>query len=182
MHRLTWVLVAIILAFPSVAREAGGQTPKSSDENINVPGERPFDAVNIFGDLGKIFQLPNLDENKIWWERMVRGEVGRERFLILCALKDGNWKKLGDIRDYVEFQLGEIYPSDELRAMLFLMAGEQRVWQSNDTQRLKSGEGWLERNREASYSGIDSEWRIQPSVLPLLYYLLMGCPTENRCE
>ena len=132
--------------------------------------------------MGKIFRPPDREKNKIWWERMVRGEVGRDRFLILCALKDGNWKKLVDIRDFVEFQTREFYSGGKLQDLLFLMAGRQRVYFPSGSWRLNSGEGWLERNLHATYSGNDSEWRVEPSVLPLLYFLLMNCPEENRCR
>ena len=67
--------------------------------------------------------------------------------------------------------------------MLVLMAGRPNVWyKPRNPENLKVGEGWLEKNREADFTGIDSEWRIAPSVLPLLYFLLMGCPEDNRCE
>ena len=181
MARAIWVLSAILMAYPSLADEAGKPKDSNRDNDTNVPGERPFDAVNIFGDWGKIFRLPNTGEKKIWWERMVRGEVGRDRFLILCAMKDGNWTKFGDIRDFVEFQMREIYTGTKLQEMLSLMAGRQRVY-SHGAWRLSDGEGWLERNLDANYSGNDSEWRIEPSAYPLLYFLLMSCPEEDRCH
>ncbi len=73
MHKLLWLLIAILLALPAAEGEA--KKPKSDGDggNINVPGERPFDEVNIFGDLGKIFRLPNTDENKIWWDAWYAG-------------------------------------------------------------------------------------------------------------
>ena len=171
-----------MFVFPIVSGDAGERKFQSGDEKINVPAERPFDAVNIFGDLGTSFRLPGTEDNRVWWERMVRGEVGQDRFLVLCALKDGNWKKLGDIRDFVEFQMGRIYPVDKLYEMVFLMAGRQRSRIADGKFKLIDGEGWLEKNREASFAGIESEWRIEPSVFPLLYFLLMGCPEENRCK
>ena len=172
----------MLLALPAADGEAKKPKFEGDGGNINVPGERPFDAVNIFGDLRKIFTLPNTLENKVWWERMVRGEVGKDRFLILCALKDGNWKSLRDIRDFIEFKMRDNYPVDDLQAMLLLMADRQRVWKRNVTWKLSAGEGWLERNRQANFSGIESEWRIEPSVYPLLYFLLMSCPGDDRCE
>ncbi len=156
---------------------------ESDDGNVNVGAERPFDAVNIFGDFGRKSQLPNADENKIWWERMVRGEVGRDRFLILCALKYGNWKNLGDIRDYIEFKIEETYAFKNLHRLLVLMAGK-RMYTPRGGKGFQDdvGEGWLEKNRHAGSVGIESEWRIEPSVYPLLYFLLMGCPEDARCE
>ena len=114
---------------------------------------------------------------------MIRGEVGNDRFLILCALKDENWKRLGDIGDYVEFQTRDIYGSIRLHKMLVLMAGRPNVLQPNrHPKQLKFGEGWLEKKRATDPSGISSDWRIAPSVLPLLSLLLMGCSEDNRCE
>jgi hypothetical protein len=182
VHKVLWVLVGVLLIFPSIEGDAEKRKSGGGDGEVNVPAERPFDSVNIFGDLGTSFRLPGTEENRVWWERMVSGEVGKDRFLILCALKDGNWRKLGDIRDFVEFQLGSIYPVEKLYAMVFLMAGRQRSRIANGKFRLIDGEGWLEKNREASFAGIESEWRIEPSVFPLLYFLLMGCPEENRCR
>ena len=185
MHKLLWLFVATLLALPSFGGEA--KKPKSEGDggHINVPGERPFDEVNIFGDLGTIFRLPNTEENKIWWERIIRGEVGKDRFLILCALKDGNWKSLGDIRTYLDFKFPGAYSVVKLRDMLVLMAGRLRVkytLRDPKSQQGKVGEGWLEKNRQAEWSGIESEWRIEPSVYPLLYFLLMSCPEDDRCE
>ena len=183
MPRLLGVLVAILLVFRSPDSVAGKRKIESGDGKVDVGGERPFDAVNIFGDLGRSVRLPDTDENKLWWERMARGEVGRDRFLILCALKDGNWTKLRDIRNFVEFQTRELYSAPKLHKMLVLMAGRPNVWyKPRNPENLKVGEGWLEKNREADFTGIDSEWRIAPSVLPLLFFLLMGCPEDNRCE
>ena len=104
MRGLPWVLAVIFLA--ATAGGAGQGKHGSGDGGIDVPAERPFDAVNMFGDLGRPARLPDTDENMLWWERMVRGQVGKDRFLILCALKDGDWKRMGDIGDYVEFQTG----------------------------------------------------------------------------
>ena len=183
MLRLRWVLAGILLAVPNAGGKATEHSPTGNDEEITVPGERPFDAVNIFGDLGKSFQLPDNHENKLWWERMVRGGVGRDRFLILCALRDGHWRNLGDIRDYVEFQMRESYTWKKLHSMLVLMAGRPNFWYVNrSTKTFKTGEGWLEKNQQADFGGLGSQWRIAPSVLPLLYFLLMGCPTDDRCR
>ena len=182
MRKVLLGVVGALIVLPTVSGDAGKRKTQSGKEEINVPAERPFDAVSIFGDLGRSIQLPGLVENKVWWERMARGEVGRDRFLVLCALKDGNWKRLGDIRDFVEFQIGKIYPADDLQTLLFLMSGRQRVPSSSGKWKRSAGEGWLERNRETSFAGIDSQWRIEPSVFPLLYFLLMGCPEEDRCR
>lgn len=185
MKRLPRFLAVCTLALASVGGEAGERTSDSGDEEINVPGERPFDAVNIFGDLRKFEQLPDAGKNKLWWERMVRGEVGKDRFFILCALKDGNWKSLIDIRTYLEFQLHQGYSAKNLYNMLVLMAGKpyQKVTPRNpNSPRWAPGEGWLEKNPVTEISGVNTQWRIAPSVLPLLYFLLMGCPEEERCE
>ncbi len=185
MPKLLWLFFAALLALPSFDGEA--KKPKSEGDggNINVPGERPFDAVNIFGDFGRDIGLPNTEENKLWWERMVRGEVGKDRFLILCALKDGNWKRLGDIRTYIEFKIQGNYSSRMIHMMLPLMAGRRGInytLRSMKIQQDEVGEDWLEKNPHTERWGIDSEWRIEPSVYPLLYFLLMSCPADDRCE
>ena len=185
MHKLLWLFFAALLALPAPDGEA--KKPKSEGDggNINVPGERPFDAVNIFGDFGRNVRLPNTLENKIWWGRMVRGEVGKDRFLILCALKDGNWKNLGDIRTYIEFKIQGNYSAIILGDMLGLMASRPKISytpRGRKSQQGKIGEGWLEKNPHAEMSGISTEWRIEPSVYPLLYFLLMSCPGNDRCE
>ncbi len=184
MHKLLWLIVAILLALPGFDGEAKNRKVGSDDKKVNVGAERPFDAVNIFGDFGRNTRLPNTEENKLWWERMVRGEVGKDRFLILCALKDGNWKSLGDIRTYVEFKIQETYSVMNLKNMLVLMAVRPLKYTSRGRKPLqgKIGEGWVEKNPHADVSGIDSQWRIEPSVYPLLYFLLMGCPGDDRCE
>ena len=180
---LFWAITVFFAAFPVFETEAGQRKFGSSNAKTNVSAERPFDAVNIFGELGRSLRLQNTDETKLWWERMVRGEVGKERFLILCALKDGNWKTMADIRNYVEFQMRETYAGVKMYEMLTLMALTPKNWHPISNQKmLKVGEGWLEKNREADPRGIYSKWRIEPSVLPLLYFLLMGCPEENRCR
>ena len=180
MRGLPWVLVAIFLAAPGIASGAGQGKHGRGDGGIDVPAERPFDAVNMFGDFGRSLRLPNADENMLWWERMVRGQVGKDRFLILCALKGGEWKRLGDIGDYVEFQTGEIYGSKKLQWMLVLMAGIPGIWPAGRPDAPRTGEGWLEK-KPGGITGPDSLWRIEPSVYPLLYFLLMGCPEDNRC-
>ena len=77
----------LMLLFAVFSHGAFATDEESDDESeIFVPAERPFDAVNIFGDLGRSIRPSNTLETKIWWERMVRGEVGWERFNILCAL------------------------------------------------------------------------------------------------
>lgn len=173
-----------IIFLPVLCHAAIAANGKSNDDGIVfVPAERPFDAVNLFEDLGRSIRPSNTLENKVWWERMIRGEVGKDRFLILCALKDGSWTRLGDIRDYIEFQIRKTYSALKLQDMLVLMMGRLNM----PSPKLAAinpefGEGWLERNRKALSTGIDSQWRIDPSVYPLLYFLLMGCPKENRCE
>ena len=181
-RRRGFILILVLAVISHGAMAADGKSVDDADA-IFVPAERPFDAVNIFGDLGRSTRLSNTLENKVWWERTIRGEVGKDRFLILCALKDGNWKRLGDIRDYIEFQLRETYSAVMVQEMLVLMAGRLIVTHPHHaSSKLKYGEGWLEKNRKAMSWGIDSEWRIEPSVYPLLYFLLMGCPEDNRCE
>ena len=177
------VFITVLVGLCVAEGEAKEPTLEGDGENINVGGERPFDEVNIFGDFGKSVQLPDEPENKIWWERMVRGEVGKDRFLILCALKGGDWKRLVDIRDYVEFQIRENYGARNMHKMLVLMAGKPNLaYTPSHPERVKVGEGWLEKNVETDFGGIESEWRIAPSVLPLIYFLLMGCPVDDRCK
>ena len=65
MDKLRWILVAILLAVPSLGGAASEGKPAGENGEINVPAERPFDAVNIFGDLGTIFRPPNTEENKV---------------------------------------------------------------------------------------------------------------------
>ena len=103
-HKLQRVVIAVLLGLYFTEGEAQIATPEREGENINIGGERPFDELNIIGDFGKSIQMSDAQVKKSWWECMVRGEVGKDRFLILCALRDGNWKKLGDIRDFIEFQ------------------------------------------------------------------------------
>ena len=177
------ILIAVLLVFPSFESVAGERKFEGGRTVFNIPAERPFDAVNIFDDLGKSLGLQSTDETKLWWERMVRGEVGKERFLILCALKDGNWKTFEDIRNYVEFQMRKNYTWSDLRKMLVRMSGKPNAWYSkHNPKKARIGEGWLEKNDDSDQGGNSSKWRIEPSVLPLLYFLLMGCPEENRCE
>ncbi len=184
MHKLRWLFVAILLALPGFDGEAKNRKVGSDDGNVNVGAERPFDAVNIFSDFGRDIGLPNTEENKIWWERMVRGEVGKDRFLILCALKDGNWKSLGDIRTYIEFKIQGTYPVKNVKKMLVLMSVRPIKYTPRGWNSLQGevGEGWVEKNPHADVSGLGSEWRIEPSVHPLLYFLLMSCPGDDRCE
>ena len=150
---------------------------------VSVMGERPFDAVTIFGDLGTSLGLEDGEENKLWWERMVRSQVGKDRFLILRALKDGIWKSIGDIRDYVEFQTRTNYKFRDLHKLLVRMSVTPKGWHPSRNQKTPApSEGWLEKSRDTEYKRIGSEWRIERSVLPLLHFLLMGCPEENRCQ
>ena len=116
---------------------------------------------------------------------MVRGEVGKVRFAILCALKNGNWTIFNDLRTYVEFISQRNFHSATLRELLVLMAGvpgKKHTPRDPSSQRGKPGEGWLEKKNGTEYSTIRTQWRIEPSVYPLLYFLLMSCPDENRCE
>ena len=77
----------------------------------------------------------------------------------------------------------ETYGVPELREMLVLMVDKPNAMQPiRYPEKPEFGEGWLERNRQATSSGIDSEWRIAPSVLPLLHFLLMSCPEDDRCR
>lgn len=177
------ILIAVLLVFPSFESVAGKRKFEGGRTVFNITAERPFDAVNIFGDLGKSLGLQSTDETRLWWERMVRGEVGKERFLILCALKDGNWKKLEEIRNYLEFETRTTFKFRSLQKLLVKMAVIPEHWHPSRNQKIPmSGEGWLEKNPDAESWGMSSKWRIEPSVLPLLYFLLMGCPEENRCE
>ncbi len=182
-HKLLWVFIATFLALPGTDGKTKEPTADGDGEKINVSGERPFDGVNIFGDFGKSLRSGKTEEVKLWWELMIRGQVGKDRFLILCALKNGNWNTLGDVRDFVEFQLRATYHATKLRDLLGLMSVNPYPSQPNHyTTKVPFGEGWLEKNPEADPGGISSQWRIAPSVLPLLYFLLMSCPEENRCE
>ena len=185
MNGLRWLLAVNIFALASDGGEAGERMTESGDKIINVPGERPFDAVNIFGDLRKMDRLPDTEENKLWWERMVRGEVGKDRFFILCALNNGHWKSLIDIRTYLEFQFQQGYSAKKLYSMLVLMAGkpyQNMTPPSPKSKRWAPGEGWLEKNSVTEMTGVNTKWRIAPSVLPLLYFLLMGCPEDDSCQ
>ena len=92
---------------------------------------------------------------------------------------------MGDIRNYLDYKLPGVYSLAKLRKMLVIMAGKPRIKHTPrdpKSKRGKTGEGWLEKKRDAEYGGVNSKWRIEPSVYPLLYFLLMGCPEDNRCE
>ena len=185
MFRLRAALFALSLLSFGTADNAAESQSADGEDGVDVRAERPFDAVNIFGTLRRLASIPDTDENKLWWERMVRGEVGKERFLILCSLKDGDWKSLIDIRTYLEFQLQQGYSAKKLYRMLVLMAGkpyQQAIRRNSVSPRWKAGEGWLEKNPGGEFTGVNTTWRIAPSVLPLLYFLLMSCSEENRCE
>ena len=176
-------LLAVLVVFPILDGEAETRRFNSSDGKLHVPGEHSVGAIEIFGDLGKSFRLPGNPEKKLWWERLARGEVGRDRFLILCALRDGKYKRLADIRDYVEFRIRETFPAMELEGLLIHMAGRMFSWEDNrSAKKMRSGEGWLQRNSEATPIGIDSQWRIAPNVLPLLHFLLATCVEDDRCQ
>ena len=116
-YRPLWVIHILLIALYCNEVSAKTQKPKGNSNNEFIPAERPLDAESIFDDFGRSPRLPDSEEKKLWWERMIRGNVGKDRFLILCALKDGNWKRLGDIRDFVEFQIGNIYLSKSWRRL-----------------------------------------------------------------
>ena len=63
MREFPWVLVVIFLAVPGSG--AGQGKHGVGDGGIDVPAERPFDAVNMFGDFGRPVRLPNTDENML---------------------------------------------------------------------------------------------------------------------
>ena len=180
------ILIALVVNLVAISGASSGEkspNPEKGDGRINFGAERPYDATKFFGDFGTSLQLPESLENSLWWERMLRGEVGREHYLVLCAMNDGNWKLLGDVRDFVEFQTRKSYPVGKLQEMLVRMAGGPDDLRSSRFLKMpKFGEGWLEKNHNASFEGIGTKWRIAPSVLPLLYLLLMRCPDDNRCN
>lgn len=185
MRTLFWVLISVLLAFPGLGGEIAYQDSEKGGGELIVPTERSSDPVNIFGDLGKIFRRPNTMETMFWWDRMVRGEVGWDRFFVLCALKDGNWKSLGDIRGYFDIHRPGVHSIVSLNKLVILMAGKPIVETAprhRNSPKGQPGEGWLEKKRNAEYRGVNSKWRIERSVLPLLYFLLMGCPEENSCQ
>ena len=184
MHRLPGIFAAALVALAGFDSEANERNTENDDGKVNVGAQRPFDAVNIFGDFGRNSSLPNSEENKIWWERMARGEVGKDRFLILCALKEGNWKSLADIRTYLDYKSPGAFSAKRLHRMLVLMAGRapKHTPRVPNSPQGEVGEGWLEKNPHADTSGISSEWKIEPSVYPLLYFLLMSCPADDKCE
>ena len=57
LHGLTWVFLAILVAFPTADGGAMKPEPKNGGGNVNVGGELPFDEINIFGDFGRIFWI-----------------------------------------------------------------------------------------------------------------------------
>ena len=181
---IVWLLATVFFALSGISVCAKEPKPEGV-ARFNFGAERPFDATKIFGDFGSSVELTESEENLLWWERMLRGKVGRDRYLVLCALSDGNWKMLGDIRDFIEFRTRKTYPAERAQFLLNLMSGGPNDLKSNPyPKRAKKifEEGWLERNRNANPKGLDAEWRIEPSVLPLLFLLLMNCPPDNRCE
>ena len=181
--RLVALLAIFLIALTGASVDAKELSSKSDGRKIDIARERHFDESIKFGDSKKHLELPNPEENKEWWQRMLGGEVGKDRFLILCALKEGNWKKLGDIRDFIEFQDQKNLRAPKLQEMLIRMAGRQLAWSKyREGMNLKVGEGWLEKSPEAMSWGIESEWRIPTNVLPFLQILLMGCPSDNRCK
>ena len=178
MRKICWLITACIVAFSGFASKADEQIWNRHNNSV-AEDERNTGAENPLRDIGKEIGLPYKMKKKNWWERMVQGQVGKDRFLILCALKDGNWKKLQEIRDYIEFQIRRNYTPITLRELLVLMAGKPPVHSRRRIQ--DAGEGWLEKNPRADGVGIHSEWRINQSVYPYLSILLMGCPEDNRC-
>ena len=172
-----------LLALTSASVDAKQLNAEGDGRKFNITNERHLDESNQFVDPSKYFGLTNPENNKEWWQRLLSGEVGKDRFLILCALKDGNWKRLGDIRDFIEFQDRKNLRAPKLQEMLIRMAGRQLAWSKyREGMKLKVGEGWLEKSPDAMSWGIESEWRIPTNVLPFLQILLMGCPSDNRCE
>ena len=147
------------------------------DDDGNFP--RPLDAINIFedmGNLGRDVVLNDPNENKVWFDRMIRGEVGRDRYFILCALKDGEYHEMNEVRNFVDFKLPGEYRVKSLYKKLILMASRSRY--------NPPGEGWLEKGSMygiGESTGIHSMWRIEPSVLPMLYFLLITCPEDDSC-
>ena len=116
-------------------------------------GERPFDAVPSSVPGEKYLDCRATLENKVGTPR---GEVGKDRFLILCALKDGR-KSLRDILShFIEFKMRDNYPVDDLQAMLLLGRPTEGLEEKRHLE-AECGEGWLERNRQANFSpGIES--------------------------
>ena len=57
MKRFILVLVASLLVFARSGSIADMQELEEGPGTINVPGEHPFDAINIFGDFAKSLHL-----------------------------------------------------------------------------------------------------------------------------
>ena len=185
LRYLTIWVVFILTEFPSTNTSAEEIKPELENEIAITTEEQTSRGNSVFGELDRIFSLPNTDENKAWWKRMMLGQVGKNRFHVLCALKDGNWHSLGDIRNYLDYQLPGTFTMYRLHKMLVLMAGQPAVRHTPSdpkSSRGKPGEGWLEKNPSAAWAGLDSMWRIDPKVMPLLNLLLTGCPENSTCE
>ena len=75
MPKLLWLFVATLVALPSFDGEAKKRKVEGDEGKLDIGAERPFDAVNMFGDFGRNVRLPNTEEKKLWWERMVRGRL-----------------------------------------------------------------------------------------------------------
>ena len=132
---------------------------------------------------GKRFK--DLGEKKFWYERMIRGEVGKHRFYILCALKDGEWTRLDDVRNYIDFKstVPGTYSTASLMQMFEFMRAQRVPKTPYYKPKLKTdGEGWLQKSRDTEPYGVNTKWRIHPDVLRFLYLLLLGCPEDNKCE
>ena len=84
------ILIATLLFFVNSPSAVAGKKIEDEHQEVNIPGERPFDGVNIFGDLRRMEELSDTHQNKLWWERMARGEVGRDRFL--HSLRPEGWR------------------------------------------------------------------------------------------
>lgn len=130
-------------------------------------------------------RFKGLGEKKLWWERMVRGEVGKHRFYILCALKNGEWTRLDDVRNYIDFKstVPGTYSTASLMTMFEFMRAQRVPKTPYYKPKLKTnGEGWLQKSHDTEPYGVNTKWRIHPEVLPFLYLLLLGCPDDNTCE
>jgi hypothetical protein len=158
-----------------------------SSNNINAKEDQSNLIFNADGII-KLFEknhLKNIEKRKIWWERMVRGEVGKHRFYILCSMKDGEWKRLDDVRNYIDFKstIPGVYTTASLMTVFELMRAQRVPKTPYYKPKLKTeGEGWIQKSRDTEPYGVNTKWRIHPDVLPFLYLLLLSCPEDNSCE